>query len=73
MVCHTGDMNYLLEATHEVPEFQTPAEICERLRISRAKLFRMLKSGELDSVKIGGTRLIAASQYIAFVERLVKR
>jgi hypothetical protein len=32
----------------------------------------MLKSGDLDSVKIGGTRLIAASQYIAFVERLVK-
>ena len=65
-------MNYLVETAHEVPEFQTPAEICERLRISRAKLFRMLKSGDLDSVKIGGTRLIAASQYIAFVERLVK-
>ena len=66
-------MNYSLETTHEIPEFQTPAEICERLRISRAKLFRMLKSGQLESVKIGGTRLIAASQYIAFVERLVNK
>jgi excisionase family DNA binding protein len=66
-------MNYSTELLQEIPEFQTPAEICTRLRISRAKLFRMLKAGELDSVKIGGTRLIAASQYIAFVERLLQR
>jgi excisionase family DNA binding protein len=66
-------MNYTTELLHEIPEFQTPSEICSRLRISRAKLFRMLKAGQLDSVKIGGTRLIAASQYIAFVERLLGR
>jgi excisionase family DNA binding protein len=66
-------MNYSTEILQDIPEFQTPNEICDRLRISRAKLFRMLKSGQLDSVKIGGTRLIAASQYIAFVERLLAR
>jgi excisionase family DNA binding protein len=40
-------------------KFLTSREVAEELRVSKATVTRLLASGELPSVKLGGRRLIA--------------
>jgi excisionase family DNA binding protein len=47
----------------------TVREVCERLRISRATFYSLVKKGDLSIVKIGGKSLIAED----VIERLVTR
>lgn len=49
---------------HKLPTAQ------ERLGIGRSKIFELIASGELRSVKIGRTRLIPESAIVEFIERL---
>ncbi|MCF8781254.1 excisionase family DNA-binding protein [Rhodococcus ruber] len=42
----------------------------ERLGIGRSKIFELIASGELRSVKIGRTRLIPESAIIELIDRL---
>jgi excisionase family DNA binding protein len=44
--------------------------IIERLDISRAKLYKLLKTGEIRSVKIGKRRLIPEQAVIDFIAAL---
>ena len=47
-------------------EFYTPAEVAEICRVKRLAVYRWIKAGKIDSVKIGRGRLIPAAE----VERL---
>lgn len=48
----------------------TPEEAAEELRISRPRIFDLIKSGALDSVKIGRSRRIRATDLKAYVDSL---
>lgn len=48
-------------------------ETAEKLRVSRMTIYRRIKAGELDSVKIGGKRWITQRQYLDFVNREARR
>lgn len=41
-----------------------------RIGIGRSKLFELIKSGEIESVKVGRARLIPESALIEYVEKL---
>lgn len=46
-----------------------PLELVELLGIGKTKVFEMLKSGELSSVKLGRTRIIPADAVKALLDR----
>jgi len=48
----------------------TVAEAAELLSISRAKLYTLIGSGEIESVKMGGSRRIPHEALEAFVDEL---
>ena len=47
-----------------------PAEAAESLGISRARLYQLMGSGELPSVKLGASRRVLAADLDAYVARL---
>ena len=47
-----------------------PAEAAERLGIGRTKLYELIRSGELRSIKIGGARRVSATALTEFVAEL---
>jgi excisionase family DNA binding protein len=49
----------------------TPEEAAEQLRIGRAKVYVLIRSGELPSIKIGGSRRITRAALEAYVASLV--
>ncbi|MFF5201746.1 helix-turn-helix domain-containing protein [Micromonospora parva] len=52
------------------PLLLTVEESAQKARISRAKMFQLLKAGEIESVKIGRSRRIPAEALGAYVDRL---
>ncbi|MBK6683978.1 MAG: helix-turn-helix domain-containing protein [Deltaproteobacteria bacterium] len=54
------------EVRPEAQEFFTVAEVAARWRLSRASIYRLMASGQLAWVQIGGARRIARAE----VERL---
>ena len=48
----------------------TPVEAAEALSISRSKLYELLASGQLQSVKIDGCRRIAVATLKTYVDGL---
>ena len=47
-----------------------PTEAAARLGIGRTKVYELMRSGELRSVKIGGARRVSATALVDFVARL---
>jgi excisionase family DNA binding protein len=47
-----------------------PTEAAHRLGIGRTKVYELMASGELRSVKIGGARRVSATALVDFVARL---
>ena len=50
----------------------TPEEAAEALRVGRSKVYELIRSRVLRSVKIGGSRRISAAalaEYVATLER----
>jgi excisionase family DNA binding protein len=47
-----------------------PAEAASRLGIGRTKLYELMATGELRSVKIGGARRVSATALADFVAAL---
>ncbi len=47
-----------------------PEEVARALRISRSKVYELIRAGELRSVKIGGARRVPAAVLAEFVTRL---
>ena len=48
----------------------TVQEAAKALRISRSKVYGLMKEGELQSVKIGGSRRLRRQDLIDYVETL---
>ena len=46
----------------------TPAEVAERLKISRAKAYNMLKSGEIAVVRIGTLVRVKELDLMKYIE-----
>jgi len=53
----------------EIDEIYKLEEVAKWMRCSRATIYRLLRNGELSSIKIGGSRLIAKSQLLDFIEK----
>lgn len=47
-----------------------PVDAARRLGIGRTKIFELMSSGELRSVKVGRARLVPERAIIEFVERI---
>ena len=47
-----------------------PEEACVQLRIGRTRVYELMRTGALVSVKIGGTRLIRATDLAAYAASL---
>jgi excisionase family DNA binding protein len=45
-------------------------EACEIVGVKRSKLYELLTSGEIESVKIGKSRRVPVGALTAYVERL---
>lgn len=43
-------------------------EACRMIGIGRSKLYELMESGELETIKIGTSRLVLVSSLQAFVE-----
>lgn len=50
----------------------TPEQAAERLGIGRSKVYELIGTGELESVKIGRLRRVPVDALTTFVERLRK-
>jgi len=48
----------------------TPERAAERLDLGRTKVYELMASGELESVRIGRSRRIPADALVAYVVRL---
>lgn len=48
----------------------TPAEAAEALAIGRTRLYALLRSGEIRSIKLGTSRRIPAAALAEFADRL---
>jgi excisionase family DNA binding protein len=55
------------------PVLLRPDEAAEALRVGRTKLFELLRTGEVRSVKIGHLRRVAPSALAEYVARLEVR
>ena len=47
-----------------------PTEAAQRLGIGRTKVYELMRSGQLRSVKVGGARRVSATALVDFVARL---
>jgi excisionase family DNA binding protein len=45
-------------------------EVAEQLCIGRTKVFELIRSGELRSVKLGGARRVSATAVRAYIAKL---
>jgi excisionase family DNA binding protein len=52
------------------PLLLTPEEAAEALRVGRSKVYDLIRSGRLRSVKVDGARRIPMTCLMAFVESL---
>ena len=45
----------------------TVADVCERLRMGKSKVFEFIATGELESLKIDASRRVTEEQLAAFI------
>lgn len=50
------------------PEFLTPAEVAEQLRVSSMTVYRLIKAGELRAARIGKSYRIRGVDVDAYLE-----
>ena len=55
------------------PLLYTPEEAAAALRIGRTRLYQLLASGEIASIKLGGSRRITPAALRSYVEELATR
>ncbi|MCD0483456.1 helix-turn-helix domain-containing protein [Streptacidiphilus sp. ASG 303] len=58
--------------TTATPEALTVPEVMAALRLSRSKLYDLLRSGELSSIKIGRSRRIPADSLATFLRNRIE-
>jgi len=50
----------------------TVGEVCRRLRIRKTKAYILMNSGQLETVTLGGQRLVSAQELKRFIAGLPK-
>jgi len=60
----------LLKANTETPVLLTTKEACAALRISRWKLYELIRNGALDTIKIGRRRFVPADAIAKLIDEL---
>lgn len=55
-----------------LPLVLTVPETAEQLRCGRRKIYQLMDSGELVSIKVGGSRRITRDALLAYVDSLAK-
>jgi excisionase family DNA binding protein len=50
-----------------------PIEVGAQLRISRAKTYELLASGEIPSIKVGGSTRVSAAALQQWIDRQAER
>ena len=58
------------EAVEMAPLLLRPEEAAQVLRVSRTRVFELIRTGELRSLKIGHSRRVSATALAEFVARL---
>lgn len=56
-------------SARNLPDLMTVREVCDRLRISRSKVYEFIATGELTSYRIGGCRRVAEDDVYRFLEQ----
>jgi excisionase family DNA binding protein len=59
-------MSQILAAT-EWPDFLTVGEIADLLRVSKMTVYRLVHSGELESIKVGRSFRVASSSLRSYM------
>jgi excisionase family DNA binding protein len=54
-----------------MPTLYKPAELAQLLNISRATAYRLIGTGELPSIRIGGKILVAEAQLLQYLGDLI--
>jgi len=60
----------MLDAGEEALDLLTVREVAQRLRVSQTTVWRLVASGELESVKIGAARRIPPEAVLAYKAKL---
>jgi excisionase family DNA binding protein len=53
-----------------VPIFFSPKQVAQILNVSRSQVYVLLKSGELASVRIRGSRRVSEDQLVSYIKIL---
>lgn len=53
------------------PAMLTPAQVADRLNLSRSTISRKIKAGEIRTVRVGAHHRIPLSEFYAFHDRLM--
>jgi excisionase family DNA binding protein len=53
-----------------MPLLLTVDEAAKELRVGRTKMFALLDRGEVESIKVGGSRRVPYASLVAYVKRL---
>lgn len=56
--------------TAPVTSLLTPEEAAQALRVGRSKVYELIRTGHLRSVKIGGSRRVSATALAEFIASL---
>ena len=68
----SGDVVHDRPARFDRKLLYTVEDVAEQLSIGRTVVFRLIRDGQLQSVKIGSRRLVARSSVEAFVRSLLE-
>jgi excisionase family DNA binding protein len=55
---------------YDSPQLLTPERAAERLDLGRTKVYELIATGELESVKIGRARRVPADAIATYIKRL---
>jgi len=56
-----------MATSHARPQFLTPAEVADQLRVSSMTVYRLIKSGELRAARIGKSYRITEADVDAYL------
>jgi excisionase family DNA binding protein len=50
-------------------DFLTPEEVAEKLRVCRAKAYRMIQEGEIPSIHFGKSVRVLVEDFLAYINK----
>jgi excisionase family DNA binding protein len=59
-----------METTTTTPVLLRPEDVAKALQIGRTKVFELIRTGELRSIKLGGSRRVSPAALADYVARL---